>query len=310
MLLYATTSYCDLRDEIADQTQGEIGQLARKTFDDGEFYHRIIDDVAGRDVVLIGGTISEPETLELFDVSCGLVSGSARSLTIVAPYLGYSTMDRAVIPGEVVKAKTRARLLSSIPHGREANRLIVLDLHAEGIQYYFDTGLHATHVYAKPIIIDAVRELGGDDFVLACTDAGRAKWVESLANELRVSASFVFKKRLDDGTPVVTAMNADVAGKRVIVYDDMVRSGNSLLNAAKAYLEAGASDVACVTTHGLFPNDALHRIKESRLISKVICTNSHPRAVELARQADGFLAVRSVAKVLADVVRRNCETSR
>ena len=168
MLVYATESYDYLRDELVGLTEGEIGQLTRKTFDDGEFYHRIDDDITGRDVMLIGGTISEAETLELFDVSCGLVSGGARSLTIIAPYLGYSTMDRAVQPGEVVKAKTRARLLSAIPHGRETNGLVVLDLHAEGIQYYFERGLHAVHVYAKQVILDAVRELGGVDFVLAC----------------------------------------------------------------------------------------------------------------------------------------------
>ena len=98
-------------------------------------------------------------------------------------------------------------------------------------------------------------------------------------------------------------MNADVAGRQVVVYDDMVRSGSSLLNAAEAYREAGASDVACVTTHGLFPGSALKRIKESGLISRVVCTNSHPRAVELAEQADGFLGVRSISRVLADVVR-------
>ncbi len=304
MLLYATESYGYLQQEIAEQTQSDIGQLTRKTFDDGEFYHRVVDDIAGRDVALIGGTISETETLELFDVACGLVAGGSRSLTIVAPYLGYSTMDRTVKPGEIAKAKTRARLLSSIPHAREANRLVVLDLHAEGIQYYFEGGLQVLHVYAKPVIVEAVRCLGGDVFVLACTDAGRAKWVESLANELHVPASFVFKKRLDDGTPVVTAMNADVAGKRVVVYDDMIRSGNSLLNAAEAYREAGASDVACVTTHGLFPGGAMNRIRTSGLISRIICTNSHPRAIELAKQADGFLEVRSVSTVLADVVGR------
>jgi len=309
MLIYATSSYGYLRDELAAHTQAEVGRLTRKTFDDGELYHQIVDETVGREVVLIGGTISETETLELFDLSCGLVSSGARSLTIIAPYLGYSTMDRAVKPGEVVKAKTRARLLSSIPHARETNRLIVLDLHAEGIQYYFEGGLHAIHVYAKPIILEAVRELGGAKFVLACTDAGRAKWVESLANELGVPASFVFKKRLGDGTPVINAINADVAGRRVVLYDDMVRSGGSLLNAAQAYRDAGAVEVSCVTTHGLFPGDALRRIKQSGLISRILCTNSHPRAVEQARQSDGFLGVRSVSSVLADVFRQTNPTS-
>ncbi len=239
MLLFGTRSYGYLQDELSSLLDAACGQIERKTFDDGEIYHRIVEDVSGRDVGLVGGTTSEAETLELFDVGSGLVQAGARSLTMIVPYLGYSTMDRVVKTGEIVKAKTRARLLSSIPHGLEANRLIMLDLHLEGIQFYFEGPLNTVHLYAKPVILAAIGELVKGDFVLACTDAGRAKWVESLANALQVSASFVFKRRRDDGRPEVTAMNADVAGRRVVIYDDIVRSGHSLINAAAAYRSAG-----------------------------------------------------------------------
>ena len=295
MRIFATASYDYFRDELAAIAGGELGVVERNTFEDGELYHRIASDVADRDVVLVGGTISETETLELFDLASGLVHEGARSLTIVAPYYGYSTMDRAVRPGEIVKAKTRAQLLSSIPRACAGNRLLLLDLHAEGIQYYFENGLRAVHVYGKPTVTVAIKQLGGEHFVLASTDAGRAKWVESLANEIGVPASFVFKKRLADGKPVVTAMNADVQGRQVVVYDDMIRSGRSLLIAAEAYRRAGASDVACVTTHGLFSGDSLAEIRRSGMISHVIATNSHPRAAELSRANSAFLTVRSIA---------------
>ena len=303
MQLFATASYDYFRDEIAAITGGELGAIERKTFDDGEFYHRIASDVADRDVVLVGGTISETETLELFDLASGLVHEGARSLTIVAPYYGYATMDRAVQPGEIVKAKTRAQLLSSIPRACAGNRLLLLDLHAEGIQYYFENGLRAVHVYGKPTVTAAIKQLGGERFVLASTDAGRAKWVESLANEIGVPASFVFKKRLADGQPVVTAMNADVEGRQVVIYDDMIRSGRSLLIAAEAYHRAGASGVACVTTHGLFSGEALAEIRRSGVISHVVATNSHPRAAELARANSAFLTVRSIAGEFATPLR-------
>jgi ribose-phosphate pyrophosphokinase len=304
MLLFATESYGYFRDDLASLIAGGAGRLERKVFDDGEAYHRIVDDVAERDLALVGGAITEADTLELFDVACGLVQGGARSLALVVPYFGYSTMDRAVAPGEIVKAKTRAKLFSSVPHAREANHILLLDLHAEGIQYYFEGGLRAVHVYGKPVTIEAIRELGGEDFVLASTDAGRAKWVESLANELRVPASFVFKKRLADGAPIVTAMNADVQGRVVVVYDDMVRSGKSLLIAAEAYRQAGALEVSCVTTHGVFAGDALAEIRRSGLISRIVATNSHPRAVDLSRTNRDFLEVRSVASVFAKALRR------
>ena len=305
MQFFSTASYEYFRSELAAIAGGELGIVERNTFEDGEFYHRIVSDVADRDVVLVGGTISETETLELFDLASGLVHEGARSLTIVAPYYGYSTMDRAVRPGEIVKAKTRARLFSSIPRACAGNRLLLLDLHAEGIQYYFENGLRAVHVYGKPTVTAAIKQLGGEHFVLASTDAGRAKWVESLANEIGVSASFVFKKRLADGKPVVTAMNAAVQGRQVVIYDDMIRSGRSLLIAAEAYRRAGASDVGCATTHGLFSGDSLAEIRRSGLISHVIATNSHPRAAEFAQANPSFLTVCSIAGEFAIPLRQN-----
>lgn len=309
MILFTTDSYGYMQEALLEATGGDAGRVERKTFADGERYHRFESVVAGCDVVLVGGTGSDGDTLELFDLACGLVQEGARALTLVVPYLGYATMDRAVKPGEVVKAKTRARLISAIPHGVQANRLVLLDLHAEGIQYYFEGPSLPVHVYAKPVIAEAVRSLVGEGFVLACTDAGRAKWVESLANELGVDASFVFKRRGADGRPEVTATSADVEGCSVVIYDDMVRSGDSLLNAARAYRDAGATRVSAVTTHGLFPGDAINRIAGSGLIERVVCTDSHPAALKAVVGAEGFLEVRSVVPVLARAIVGNQEVS-
>ncbi|MEZ6190590.1 MAG: ribose-phosphate diphosphokinase [Phycisphaerales bacterium] len=307
MLLFSTESYTYMLEGLADSTGYATGQLERRTFTDGERYHRIVSGVDNKDVVLVGGTCSDRDTLELFDLACGLVQEGVRSLTLVLPYLGYATMDRAVKPGEVVKAKTRAKLISSIPHGVLANRIILLDLHAEGIQYYFEGPSHTVHVYAKPLVTEAIRTLGGEMYVLACTDAGRAKWVESLANELGVPASFVFKRRREDGHPEVTAMSADVEGQSVVIYDDMVRSGDSLMNAARAYRDAGAQRVTAVTTHGLFPGEAIQTIRGTGLIEAIVCTDSHPNARLAADNSEGFLSVRTVTPVLVQALARNKE---
>jgi ribose-phosphate pyrophosphokinase len=229
------------------------------------------------------------------------VKNGARRLTLVVPYFGYSTMERAVKSGEVVTAKTRARLLSAVPHAQGGNRILLLDLHQEGIPHYFEGDLTAVHVYAKPVTTAAIRRVGaspgGGDFVLACTDAGRAKWVQSLANDLGVQPSFVFKRRLDGEQTEVTAVSAQVAGKRVVIYDDMIRTGGSLLSAARAYRAAGASSLAAVATHGVLPGESLKKIRDSGLFSAVVCTDSHPRARELAPQFAGFFAVEPVAGV-------------
>ncbi|MGE0495138.1 MAG: ribose-phosphate diphosphokinase [Vulcanimicrobiota bacterium] len=295
LLLFAIRSYAYLLERICRWGAFESGRVEVKQFPDGERYQRILDDPCGRRVVLLGGTISDSDTLELYDLACALAKHGARSLTLVIPYFGYSTMERAVEPLEVVTSKTRARLLSAIPPAGTANRVIMVDLHAAGLPHYFEGGIRHVHLYAKPVVIEAARELGGDGFVLASTDAGRAKWVESLANDMGVPASFVFKRRLDGENVEITAVRAHVQEREVVIYDDMVRSGSSLLKAAEAYLAAGATACSAVTTHGVFPGESLQRIRESGLIGRMICTDTHPRAVELA---DDFLKVFSIANLL------------
>src|SRR5262249_23702087 len=148
----------------------------------------------------------------------------------------------------------------------------------------FEGSVRPVHLYAKPVILHAIREIAEraqNGFVLGSTDAGRAKWVESLANELGVSAGFVFKRRVSGEETEVRALSADVNGRDVVIYDDMIRTGSSLLNAAEAYRGAGAARVFVVATHGLFPGGALVRLESSGLIERIICTDTHPRALEL-----------------------------
>jgi ribose-phosphate pyrophosphokinase len=171
--------------------------------------------------------------------------------------------------------------------------VFLLDLHVDTIAYYFEGGLRPIHVYGKPIVTLAARSLGGDDFVLACTDAGRAKWVESLANDLGVDASFVYKRRTSGTQTTVTGVSAHVAGKRVVIYDDMIRTGGSLINAAQAYRDAGAVAIDAIATHGLFPGDSLERLRKTGLFGRIVSTDSHPRAVSLAGD---FLHVHGTAK--------------
>jgi len=296
-LVFSTRAYGDLAAKILDLSGAEKGDLETKFFPDGERYQRIDSDVRDRDAVVVGGTVSDSDTLELYDLAFALVKQGARTLTMLLPYFGYSTMERAVRKGEVVTAKARACLLSAIPPAADGSRVVLLDLHSEGIPHYFEGSLCPVHLYAKSIVLESIRELGGDNFVLGATDAGRAKWVESLANELNVSAGFVFKRRLDGERTEVVAMNADVRGRKVVIYDDMIRTGGSLIQAAEAFRAAGATQVAVVTTHGLFPGEAVTRIQKCGAIERIICTDSHPRARELASD---FVTVKSTAQLFAD----------
>ncbi len=295
-MVFATADYAELADRTAASAGFARGRVHRELFPDGERYQRIEDRVEGLDVVVLGGTVSDEATLELYDLACGLVMDGARTLTMVIPYFGYSTMERAVRAGEVVTGKVRAHLLSTVPDAGAGNRVVLLDLHSPGIAYYFEGGIRPFHLYAKPLVLEAARRMGGAQFVLACTDAGRAKWVESLANDLGVDAAFVFKRRLDGQRTEVAGVSARVQGRTVVIYDDLIRTGSSLLQAARAYLEAGATGIYAIATHGLFPGDSLARLEASGLIREIVCSDSHPRA---ARLASPFLRVVSIAGLLA-----------
>ena len=301
-LVFSIAAYDYLGVAIAAAGGWEYGKIYREQFPDGEHYCRIDTDPADRDVILVGGTIDDAATLALYDLACGLVNNGAYRLSLVIPYFGYSTMERSTRDGEIVTAKTRARLLSSIPLASRGTQVFLLDLHVASIAHYFEGGIRPIHVYAKDLITSEARRLGGADFVLACTDAGRAKWVESLANDLGVDAAFVYKRRVSGSETHVTGVSAQVAGKRVVIYDDMIRTGGSLISAAQAYRDAGAASIDAIATHGLFPGDSLARLQATGLFGQVATTDSHPRAMALS---SSYLHVTSTAKLLAEHLRSN-----
>lgn len=297
-MLFHTRAYKQMAATMRSHFQFGDGDIECAQFPDGERYRRIATDVAGKHVTLLGGTVSDSDTLEIYDLACAIVKYGCSRLSIVIPYFGYSTMERSVKYGEVVTAKTRARLLSSIPVAPEGNRVFMLDLHSEGIPYYFEGNVRPIHVYAKEVVKKMIREAGGENFVLACTDAGRAKWVESLANDLKVSASFIFKRRLENGNTEVAAVSADVEGRTVVIYDDMLRTGGSMVGAINAYKAAGAVDVSVVVTHGVMA-EGFKRVMDVGVRS-ISCTDSHPSALQIP--LTGSFKIHSVAKLLGEKV--------
>ncbi len=297
-IIFATQHYQYLKDRILSiaGSAWENGELDIRDFPDGEHYHRILSNVSNKEVILLGGTIDDKETLELYDLASGCIQLGAYSLTIIIPFFGYSTMERAVKYGEIVKAKTRAVLFSSLPNTSRGNRIVMIDLHVDGITWYFENDVRPVHLYAKEFVMNTALELAaGKPFVLASTDAGRAKWVESLANDLHVPAAFAFKRRLSGDETAITAISADVKNKTVIIYDDMIRTGGSLIHAAQSYRDAGAGDIFVITTHGIFAGNGFEKIKSSGLIKKVVCTDTHPGAMAIK---DPMLLVKSVDQLI------------
>jgi ribose-phosphate pyrophosphokinase len=321
-LLLATTNYKYLADAIyAQQVKRAVpipvgnsnpeslreGVIYLKTWPDKETYHKLADHVSGRNVVIVGGTVSDAETMELFDIACHVAKEGARTLTLVIPYFGYSTMERAVEYGEIVKAKNRAILLSAIPATCK-RKILFIDLHSEGTPHYLEGPIQTVHMYAKKIVMKMAKRIAAADgeedtldFVLASTDSGRAKWVESLANDMGVEFAVITKRRLSGSSTEVVGINADVKGKKVVMYDDMIRTGGSLIGAAKAYKDAGASKVYAVATHAVLPNDSLQKMQLSGFIEKVYVTNTHPRSMELHNMIyNGVAGTTDLGKAMKD----------
>jgi len=290
-LVFSIPGYAHLGEDICREIDGEPGDVERTHFPDGERYQRLVQSVENRDVVLVGGTVDDTSTLALYDLACAISKYGARKLSIVVAYFGYSTMERAMKPGEVVTAKTRARLLSTIPPASYGNSILLLDLHSPGIPHYFEGGVTALHVYTQTVLTELIPQITQGDFVLASTDAGRAKWVESLANQMGVEAAFISKRRLSGTETRIAAMNADVSGRTVVIYDDMIRSGGSLISAAEAYRAAGATRLFAVCTHGVFTEGSFSRLRDSAQFDRIVASDSHPTAVQY--EPDGLLVFRT-----------------
>ena len=303
-LIFSSPCYQYLQDEVCLKGSYEKGIVEFQRFSDGEHYYRIDSNVSGRDVVAIGSTLPGNHFLEFYDLASGLVQYGARSLTLILPYYSYSTMERAPHYGDVVTAKTRARLLSSLPQASLCNKIVMIDLHNEGIPHYFEGTLRPIHISASEIILDVAKSWAGKDFVLASTDAGRAKWVESLASELGVDPAFLLKKRLGDKKTKVVAPASPITSKPVVIYDDMIRSGSSLIEAAKAYSDAGASSIYALTTHGIFSSDALPKLGSSGLFKKIMTTNTVPGTEKIK---DKLIEVRSISPIIVDYLRKQEE---
>lgn len=300
MILFSISGYEKLGQNIATQLGAELGKLEVKYFPDGERYLRILSPVRDEDVILIGGTYDDPSTLKIFDLATGLVSDGCRRLKLIIPFFGYSTMERAVKTGEVVIAKARARLLSAIPSAPLGTLVCMLDLHSEGIPFYFEGAVKTQHLYAKSLIQREAQRMGGNKFVLGAVDAGRAKWVESLALDMGVPAGFVYKRRSATGEVSVSGTNTPVEGLPVVIYDDMIRSGGSILQACRAYKEAGAQNIYVITTHADFTPDAVQKLKDSHLIEELVCTDSHPKS---HIYKDPFLKVISVSEIIVQALK-------
>lgn len=295
--LLATKNYEYMKNNLLQlNNEFENVNIYTEQFPDGEHYWKIenCEKIKGKPAVYICGTVNDEAIFELYNVASTLVREQCSSLHLVLPYFGYSTMERAIKEGEVVTAKNIACLMSSIPLSPQGNFIYMMDLHSLGTQYYFEKSLHPIHLTSWNVIKQMIADCG-NDAVLASADMGRAKWVEKMGNQLGLDTAYIMKKRISGSETVVEALNADVKGRNVVIFDDMIRSGSSIIKAAEAYKNAGANSIYVVCVHGVFVNGAIEKMQSCKLIKQVLCTNTHINAVKY--QSD-FVKVYDVASTI------------
>ena len=288
--LYAGHSHPDLAGEIAGHLGVELGDANLRHFPNGEIHCRFGDSVRGADVFILQ-THSDPvnksimEQLIMIDAA---KRASAKRITAVCPYYGYSRQDRKAEGREPITAKLVADMLSVAG----ADRVVSVDLHSGQIQGFFDGPVD--HLRGMPVLEEYLQSNSEGDLVVVSPDAGRVKVAERLAQRIGADLASVYKKR-SRGQVEARGVMGDVAGHPCVLIDDMIDTAGTIVSAAEILMENGATDVWAMATHPVLSDPATDRLKNS-VISRVVVTDTLPIPPE--KQIDK-LEVLSVAKIIA-----------
>lgn len=298
-LLLSGNSNRALAQKICQKLGRPLGEAEVKRFSDGEVFVEIRENVRGRAVYLIQSTCApvNDTLMELLVLIDALKRASAKEITAVIPYYGYSRQDRKVAPRTPISAKLVADLLTAAG----ATRVVSMDLHAGQIQGFFN--IPFDNLYAKPVLLDAIRKNVGEGpkLTIVSPDAGGFERARSYAKKLEAGVAMIDKRRI--GPNVAKAMNiiGEVDGLTALILDDMIDTAGTLTEASHAVLDQGAKRVFAAATHGVLSGPAIERIEKSCL-EKVFVTDTVPLTQEA--QACKKIVQLSVADILAEAIHR------
>ncbi len=292
--LYTGRCHPSLAQEIADHLGMELREPNLREFSNGEIHCRYGESIRGADVFLIqthGGHVND-SIMELCIMIDAAKRASAKRITAVCPYFGYSRQDRKAEGREPITAKLVIDMLTAAG----ADRIVSIDLHSGQIQGFFDGPVD--HLMAMPLLETYLRDQVGGDVVVVAPDAGRVKVAERLAQHLDADLASVYKKRAR-GQVEARGVMGEVAGRQCVLIDDMIDTAGTIVAASDILMDHGATGVWAMATHGVLSGPAVDRLKNSR-ISRVVVTNTLPIPSE--KQLD-MLEVLSVAPIVADSIR-------
>ncbi|HEY0880966.1 MAG TPA: ribose-phosphate pyrophosphokinase [Archangium sp.] len=300
-VLLAGSSHPALARELARELKLPLGKLELARFPDGELDVQLREDVRGAEVFVVQA-LTHPVGEHLLELS--LISDVCRrlgaaSVTAVVPYLGYARQDRRVSGHEPLGARVVADLMVA---GR-VDRVVCLDLHSRAVEGCFPRSVE--HADAVPLLISHVKSHLQTPAVVVSPDLGAVKRAESFARPLGLPVAVVHKQRLSGAEVKAMGVVGDVAGRHVIVVDDMISTGGTLVAAVQTVIEHGAkSPVTVVASHGLFVGPAVERLAALPL-ARVVVTDSVPAPANVRFPLERV----GSAPALAEVVRRLVATS-
>jgi ribose-phosphate pyrophosphokinase len=302
MKLISGNSNRSLSEAIAKRLATPLALADIRTFKDGEVFVEIRENVRGEDVFVIQST-SNPANdhlMELLITIDALVRASASRITAVIPYFGYARQDRKAGPRTPISAKLVANLITTAG----ADRVLTVDLHAGQIQGFFDIptdNLFAVREFEEKIRAQHNGKI--EDVTVVSPDVGGVVRARALSRRLdNRPLAIVDKRREQAGVSEVMNIIGDVKDRHCILFDDIVDSGGTLVNAAAALMSAGAKSVSAYVTHGVLSGEAAARIGGAGALTRIVCSDSIEATPAVA--ACSKIERVSIATLLAEAIRR------
>ena len=297
MRLFGGTSNPSLTEEVCAYLDIPPGKMVAKTFSDGETQVEIHENTRGRDAFVLQSTCTpvNDNLMQLLIIIDALKRASAKRITAVIPYYGYGRQDRKVKPRVPITAKLVADLITVAG----ANRVVSMDLHAGQIQGYFN--IPVDNIFAAPVLLKYMRSHFQDNLVIVSPDAGGVERARAFGKRLGATLAIIDKRRDQPNTSEAMNIIGEVKGKTAVILDDMVDTGGTLTEAARALVDRGAVSVYACCTHPVLSGPSIERITASP-IEKLVVTNTIPLREE-AKNC-GKIELLSVADLLGETIKR------
>ena len=267
MKILAGNSNKSLSQKISKYLKNKLVNSSIRKFSDGELYIEINENIRGNSIFIIQ-SISSPANdnlMELLLCIDALKRSSAKNITAVIPYFGYARQDRKVVPRTSISAK----LVSNLITKAGADRVVTLDLHSGQIQGFFD--IPVDNLYATPIFARHIKKkIKTNNLICVAPDVGGTARARALGKMLNIDLAIIDKRRPKPGKSEVMNVIGKVYNKTCIIVDDIIDSGGTIVNAAKALKKNGAKDVHVYCSHGVLSGNAVEKIKNSKVKNLVI----------------------------------------